>query len=205
MRATKPNKLFLLGPGAKRLLRSGLTASHVQGHRNLIQALGDSAPCDLWLATSAEAPDELLQEALRMPPRHRRFDALLTLHRPRTESIQPLDDLFAPFVWSTENFRFLPLAELAEVLADERRGDLFIGRQTVVCQFALAVLLKLWGRLFLCASKGVLDSDCQRRSLRRHSPWPVCCLASSAAWSGAASTVNSDPAMLRVTSDPSAL
>jgi len=127
MRATKPNKLFLLGPGAKRLLRFGVSASHVQGRRKLIQALGDSAPSDLWLATSADAPDELLQEALRLPPRPRRLGALLALHRPRTESIQPLDDLFAPFVWSTENFRFLPLAELAEVLADERRGDLFIG------------------------------------------------------------------------------
>ena len=56
-----------------------------------------------------------------------RLGGLLTLHRPRTESIQPLDDLFEPFVWSTENFHFLPLAELAEALADERRGDLFIG------------------------------------------------------------------------------
>jgi DNA-binding XRE family transcriptional regulator len=51
----------------------------------------------------------------------------LTLNRPRTESIQPLDDHFEPFVWRTENFHFLPLAELAEALADERRGDLFIG------------------------------------------------------------------------------
>ena len=56
-----------------------------------------------------------------------RLGGLLTLHPPRTESIQPLDDLFEPFVWSAGNFRFLPLAELAEVLADERRSELFIG------------------------------------------------------------------------------
>src|ERR1700736_2660499 len=31
-----------------------------------------------------------------------------------------------PFAWSTGNFRTLPPGELAEVLADERRGDLFI-------------------------------------------------------------------------------
>ena len=52
---------------------------------------------------------------------------MLTLFQPRTESIQPLDDLFEPFVWSPEGFRTLPLNELGEVLADERRGDLFIG------------------------------------------------------------------------------
>jgi hypothetical protein len=52
---------------------------------------------------------------------------LLTLHTPRTESIQPLDDLFDPFVWSTGNFSFLPLDELAEVVENERRADLFIG------------------------------------------------------------------------------
>lgn len=127
MTATKPKKLFLLGPGAKRLLRAGLPASHVQGRRKLIQALGEATPSDLWLAASVDAPDDLLQEALRLSPRQRRLGGLLALHRPRPESIQPLDDLFAPFVWSTENFHFLPLDELAEVLADDRRGDLFIG------------------------------------------------------------------------------
>jgi hypothetical protein len=128
MTANKPNKLFWLGPGVKRLLRYGLPASPVQGRRSLVRALSESSSSDLWLTASASASDELLQEALRMPPRRRhRLGGLLTLHRPRTESIQPLDDLFAPFVWSTENFRLLPLAELAEVLADERRGDLFLG------------------------------------------------------------------------------
>jgi hypothetical protein len=51
----------------------------------------------------------------------------LTLFKPRTQSIQPLDDLFEPFVWSAGDFRHLPIDELAEVLADDRRGDLFIG------------------------------------------------------------------------------
>jgi hypothetical protein len=43
------------------------------------------------------------------------------------QSIQPLEDLFEPFVWSPGDFRTLPIDELAAVLADERRGDLFIG------------------------------------------------------------------------------
>lgn len=127
--ATKmPNKLFLLGSGAKRLLRTGLPASQLHGRRSLVQALHQASSFALWLAASADAPDELLTEAIRLTPRRRnRLGGLLTLHQPRAESIQPLDDLFEPFVWSTGNFRFLPLAELAEVLADERRGDLFIG------------------------------------------------------------------------------
>jgi hypothetical protein len=128
MTKTMPRTLFLLGRGAGRLRRSGVPASVVQGRRSLVEALGKAAPSDLWLATSPDAPDDLLHEALRLPARRRsRLGGLLTLHPPRAESIQPLDDLFDPFVWSTGNFRFLPLAELAEVLADERRGDLFIG------------------------------------------------------------------------------
>jgi hypothetical protein len=128
MTATKPKKLFLLGPGAKMLLRHGLPASPVKGRQALAQALSEASPADLWLAASAGASDELLQEALQLPVRRRgRLGGLLTMYRPRTESIQPLDDLFQPFVWSTENFHFLPLAELAEALADERRGDLFVG------------------------------------------------------------------------------
>jgi hypothetical protein len=122
-----PEKLFLLGPGAKRLLRTGLPASLVHGRKSLVRALDEASPSTLWLAASAEAPDELLHEAIRLPRRRSRLGGLLTLHPPRTESIQPLDDLFDPFVWSTGNFRFLPLDELAEVLADERRGELFLG------------------------------------------------------------------------------
>ncbi len=128
MKTTMPKKLFLLGSGAKRLLRSGLPALQVHGRRSLVKALSEASPSALWLAASADAPDELLHEALRLPPRRpSRLGGLLTLHPPRTESIQPLDDLFDPFVWSAGNFRFLPLGELAEVLADERCGDLFIG------------------------------------------------------------------------------
>jgi DNA-binding Xre family transcriptional regulator len=125
---TTPKKLILLGSSAKRLIRAGLPASQVQGRRALVRALSEASPSDLWLAASADAPDELLHEALRLPHRRRsRLGGLLTLHPPRTESIQPLDDLFSPFVWSTSGFRFLPLDELAEVLADERHADLFIG------------------------------------------------------------------------------
>lgn len=128
MTATRRKKLFLLGSGAKRLLRYGLEASPVKGRQALAQALSEASPSDMWLADSAGDSDELLQEALQLPARRRgRLGGLLTLYRPRTESIQPLDDLFEPFVWSTENFHFLPLAELAEVLAEERCGDLFIG------------------------------------------------------------------------------
>lgn len=69
-----------------------------------------------------------MQEALQLPGRrYGQLGGLLTLCRPRTENIQPLGDLFEPFVWSTENFYFLPRPELAEALANERRGDLFIG------------------------------------------------------------------------------
>ncbi len=59
--------------------------------------------------------------------RRSHLGGLLTLHTPRTESIQLLTDLFHPFVWSPNGFRHLPFDELAEVLADDRRGDLFIG------------------------------------------------------------------------------
>ena len=122
------NRLFLLGSGARGLHRHGLAVSSVQGRRALVRALNEASPSDLWLATSADAPDELLQEVIRLPHRRHRLGGLLVLHRPRTESIQPLDDFFTPFVWGTENVSYLPLAELAEVLADEeRRGDLFIG------------------------------------------------------------------------------
>jgi Helix-turn-helix domain len=128
MTAATPKKLFLLGSGVKRLLRSGLPTSQVHSRRSLLQALGEASPSALWLAASAEATDELLHEAVRLPSRRRsRLGGLLTLSPPRTESIQPLDDLFEPFVWSAGNFRFLALAELAEVLADERSGELFIG------------------------------------------------------------------------------
>jgi hypothetical protein len=124
---TKPNKLFLLGTGFKRLLRSGLPTSQVHSRRSLVHALGEASPSALWLAASPNATDELLHEAIRLPFRRRsRLGALLTLYQPRTENIQPLDDLFEPFVWNTGNSSFLPLSELAEVLADERRGDLFV-------------------------------------------------------------------------------
>ncbi len=140
MRTKTPKKLFLVGYGLKRFLRSGLHASQVQSRKALIRALDESSPSDLWLTASPTAPDDLLQEAMRLPPRRRsRLGGLLTLRTPRTESIQPLSDLFDPFVWSTENFRFLHFDELAEVFADERRGDLLIGgyadtlNQTLTC------------------------------------------------------------------------
>ncbi len=128
MMTKTPDRLFLLGPGAKRLLRGGLLASAVRGRRSLVKALGEASPSALWLAAKPGATEELLHEAIRLPSRRRpRLGGLLTLFQPRNESIQPLDDLFEPFVWGAGDFRTLPLAELAEVLADERRGDLFIG------------------------------------------------------------------------------
>jgi len=123
-----PDKLFLFGNGIKWLVRAGLPAARVLGRRSIVQALGEASPSALWLATQPGATEELLHEAIRLPSRRRsRLGGLLTLHTPRTESIQPLDDLFEPFVWSAGDFRILPIAELAEVLADPRRGDLFIG------------------------------------------------------------------------------
>ena len=92
-----------------------------------MQAFSEASPSSLWLAASPERPINCFTKQSYCPRRWSRLGGLLTLHPPRTESIQPLDDLFDPFVWSTGDFRFLPLAELAEVLADERRGDLFIG------------------------------------------------------------------------------
>jgi hypothetical protein len=128
MKTKAPDKLFVLGPGVKRLLRFGLPASQVHGRRSLIQALGEASPSALWMAAKPGATEELLHEALQLPARRRcRLGGLLTLFKPRTQSIQPLEDLFEPFVWSPGDFRTLPLDELAEVLADERRGDLFIG------------------------------------------------------------------------------
>jgi hypothetical protein len=128
MKTKAPDKLFVLGPGLKRLLRFGLPASQVHGRRSLVQALGEASPSALWMAAKPGATEELLHEALRLPSRRRsRLGGLLTLFKPRTQSIQPLEDLFEPFVWSPGDFRHLPIDELAEVLADARRGDLFIG------------------------------------------------------------------------------
>jgi hypothetical protein len=128
MKTKVPDKLFLLGPGVKRLLRSGLRASQVHGRRSLVQALGEASPSALWMAAKPGATEELLHEAIRLPScRRARLGGLLTFCSPRAESIQPLDDLFQPFVWSPGDFRRLSFTEMAEVLADERRSDLFIG------------------------------------------------------------------------------
>jgi hypothetical protein len=124
-----PEKLFVLGGGAvKRLLRAGLPATAVSTRRALAQALNQASPTALWMATKPGAAEELLHEAVRLPPRRRsRLGGLLTLHKPRPESIQPLDDLFDPFVWSPGALAVLPIDELADVLKDERRGDLILG------------------------------------------------------------------------------
>lgn len=128
MKTKTHDKLFLFGPGAKRLLRFGLPVSRVESRRSLVHALSEASSSALWLANKPGATEELLREALRLPSRRRdHLGSLLTLFTPRTESIQPLDDLFERFVWGPDDFRALPLAEMAEVLADERRGDLFIG------------------------------------------------------------------------------
>ncbi len=128
MKTKAPDRLFVLGPGAGRMRRFGLPAYQVHGRRSLLEALGEASPSALWMAVKPDATEELLHEALRLPSRRRsRLGGLLTLHQPRTQSIQPLEDLFEPFVWSPGDFRTLPIDELAEVLADEGRGDLFIG------------------------------------------------------------------------------
>jgi hypothetical protein len=128
MKTKAPDKLFVLGPGAKRLLRFGLPALQVSGRRSLVQALDAATPSALWMAAKPGATEELLHEAIRLPPRRRsRLGGLLTFYKPRAQSIQPLEDLFEPFVWSPGDFRTLPIDELAEVLADKCRGDLFIG------------------------------------------------------------------------------
>src|SRR5262245_22730335 len=106
MKTNAPDKLFVLGPGATRLLRWGLPASQIHGRRSLVQALGEASPSALWMAAKPGAAEELLHEALRLPSRRRsRLGGLLTFHRPRTQSIQPLEDLFEPFVWSPGDFR----------------------------------------------------------------------------------------------------
>jgi hypothetical protein len=128
MKTRALDKLFVLGPGVKRLLRVGLPASQVHGRRLLIQALGQASPSVLWMAAKPGATDELLHEALRLPARRRcALGGLLTLYKPRTQSIQPLEDLFEPFVWSPGDFATLPIDELAEALAADRRADLLIG------------------------------------------------------------------------------
>ena len=128
MKSKAPDKLFVLGPGVKRLLRFGLPAFQIHNRQSLVQALGDASPSALWMAARPGATEELLHEAIRLPSRRRsQLGGLLTFYKPRTQSIQPLEDLFKPFVWSPGDFRHLPIDELAEVFADERRGDLFIG------------------------------------------------------------------------------
>jgi hypothetical protein len=128
MKTRAPDKLFVLGPGFTRLRRFGLPASQVRGRRALVRALGEASPSALWMAARPGATEELLHEAIRLPARRRsRLGGLLTFYKPRTQSIQPLEDLFEPFVWSPGDFGLLPIDELGEVLADERRGDLFIG------------------------------------------------------------------------------
>ncbi len=123
------DRLFLLSRGGKRV-RVGLPTIRVriQSRQSLVQALGEASPSDLWMTDIPGAEERLLHEAIRLFPRRRtRLGGLLTLHKPRAESIQPLGDLFEPFVWSPGDFQILPTDELAEVLAEDRRGDLFIG------------------------------------------------------------------------------
>lgn len=128
MKTRMPDKLFVLGPGVKQLLRLGLPAFQVHGRRSLVQALAAASPSALWMAVKPGATEQLLHEAIRLPPRRRcRIGGLLAFVKPRTQSIQPLVDLFEPFVWSPGDFRHLPIGELAEVLADQRRGELVIG------------------------------------------------------------------------------
>lgn len=128
MTVKAPDKLFLLGHGAERLRRFSVPTFRVRSRQSLIHALGEASPSALWMAVKPGATDQLLHEAIRRHSRHYpRIGGLLTLHPPRPETIQPLDDLFKPFVWGPRNFHVLPFNELTEVLADERRGELFIG------------------------------------------------------------------------------
>ena len=122
-----PERLFWMGGRARRLLHAGLPVSSVHSRRALVKALCRASPSVLWVAAMPGAADALLQEALLLPSRRRRLGALLTWHKPRAESIQPLGDLFEPFVWSPGEFALLPIGELAEVLRDDKRADLFIG------------------------------------------------------------------------------
>ena len=69
MKSKAPDKLFVLGPGVKRLLRFGLPASAVHGRRSLAQALAEASPSALWMAAKPGATEELLHEALRLPSR----------------------------------------------------------------------------------------------------------------------------------------
>src|SRR5438270_14098959 len=84
MKTKAPDRLFVMGPGVKRLLRFGLPASQVHGRRSLLQALGDASPSALWMAAKPGATEELLHEAIRLPSRRRsRLGALLTFNSPR--------------------------------------------------------------------------------------------------------------------------
>jgi len=135
-----PERLFWMGGGVKRLLRAGLRASPVRSRRSLVEALGEASPSALWMATTPGATDALLHEALLLPSRRRRLGGLLAWHKPRAESIQPLADLFEPFVWSPGEFALLPIDELAEVLKDENRAELFIGGYADVTNQALTLV-----------------------------------------------------------------
>jgi hypothetical protein len=128
MRTKTFERLFLFGGGAKPMHRAGLPVSRVNSRRALVQALGQASPSALWMANKPGTSETLLNEAMRLRPWHRsRLGGLLSWYTPRAENIQPLSDLFDPFVWSPGGLRMLPIDELAEVLADAQRGDLFIG------------------------------------------------------------------------------
>jgi hypothetical protein len=125
-------RVYLLGGGPSRRLRFRLPVAKLRKRAEIVRAIADASRASgVWIATRADATDLLLREAfstaLSPTARRRRLGRLLLLHPLRLASLPALEDLFQPVAWGTAGFKTLPYEELAEVLAAENRGDLFVG------------------------------------------------------------------------------
>ncbi len=125
-------QVYLLGGEPRERFRFRRPVAMLRRRSEIQQALAKApAPSSVWIATRAEATDDLLRAVLSSSrPRTvfgPRLGRLLLLHPPRLDSLPALEELFDTIAWGTASLRLLPHQELAEVLGAETRRDLFIG------------------------------------------------------------------------------
>lgn len=122
--SVKGHKTFLLD---KRQSRSkwftSLGAERVSIVTSLRHSIAEASRDSLWISFDPAQTNALLKSVeWPSPP----LGILLLLHRPELSTLPALSDCFREVVFSTDG-AFLPLQELAEVLAAENKRDLFIG------------------------------------------------------------------------------
>jgi hypothetical protein len=125
-------QIYLLGGELGKRFRFRLPVAKLRKQREMHEAIIQAPKqSSVWIATRAEATDDLLRAVLSLGrPRTNykpRLGRLLLLFPPRLDSLPALEELFAPVAWGSASLRVLPYEEIAEVLAAENPHDLFIG------------------------------------------------------------------------------